>query len=273
MLTKTTQCKSPKSRLLVAAAALTALTAVGCASDDTGIEAEEAQEGAAEDLALQASGSTKNVPNPNGAYFASVTANGTGCRPGTWNTSISPDGQTFTTTFSEYFAEVTPKMSSNVAVKDCQLAIKLHSPSGLSYTVTQFFYQGYAFLEEGVSARQIAGYYFQGNPVASEQIRAELKGPMDDTYLFEDKITTRDTVSQIWSPCGVDRDLNVKTLLRLQNTSPKRTGYINVSDVNGSTKLVFRLNWRKCDAGGSTSSSSSSNTSSSNDRGGRGSRR
>jgi hypothetical protein len=265
MLTKMTQSKSTKSRLLLCAAAMTALTAVGCASDDAGVEGEESMDEAS-DLALQAGGSTQSVPNPNGSYFASVTANGTGCPAGSWKTDISSDGQTFTTTFDRYVTEINERQT--VAVKNCQLTIKLHSPNGLSYSVSQFYYQGYAFLEEGVKARQIAQYYFQGNPVAAEQIRADLVGPVDDTYLFEDKIRTIDTV--VWSPCGVDRNLNVNTTLRLQNDSSNPgNGYINVSSVDGKTetKLVFRLNWRKCDAAGASAPAPSQPS-----RGGRGGR-
>ena len=44
------------------------------------------------------------VPNPSGAYVARVSANGTGCPAGTWDGAISPDGKTFTVTFSSYEA-------------------------------------------------------------------------------------------------------------------------------------------------------------------------
>src|SRR5262245_46597412 len=89
----------------------------------------------------EALGSTVNVPNPSGAYFASVTANGTGCSAGTWDAAISPDGKAFTVTFSSYEAILNP--GSAFAIKDCNLAIDLRSPSGLSFSVGSFHYQGY----------------------------------------------------------------------------------------------------------------------------------
>jgi hypothetical protein len=95
-----------------------------------------------------------------------------------------------------------------------------------------------------VSGRQIAKYYFQGNPIDSDEKRTELKGDYDDTYLFSDSIELADAV---WSPCGTTRDLNIVTRLRLQNSSPRRTGYMNLNAVDGSTKLEFKLSWRKCE--------------------------
>ena len=192
--------------------------------------------------ALQAPGGETILPNPEGVYFASVNANGTGCPAGTWETSLSPDGETFTTTFSAYEAMVDEK--TMISVKDCLLAIKLHSPQGLSYSVSQFHYSGYAFLDQGVSGRQIAKYYFQGAPVQSEEARTELVGPYDDTYTFQDTVRTTDLV---WSPCGVERDLNVRATLRLMN-SGRKDGYINLGsvDANTDTKIRFKLNWRRC---------------------------
>lgn len=237
MLTK----ESIKTKLLLCAAALS-IGAVGCATDDLasdeGLDSAESPD----TLALAAKGGEGDIPNPSGAFFVSVRPNGTGCPRGTTGTSISPDGKTFTTTFSAF--EATVNKNQSVAVKDCQLAIKLKSPSGFSYTVTEFYYQGYAYLEKGQNARQIAAYYFQGNPVKAESARTELVGPYDDTYIFQDTVRTTDVV---WSPCGAERDLNVRATLRLQN-SGKKDGYINLGTVDGSTdtKIRFKLSWKKC---------------------------
>ena len=36
-----------------------------------------------------------NVPNPSGAYFARISANGSGCPAGSWQAAISDDGKVF----------------------------------------------------------------------------------------------------------------------------------------------------------------------------------
>jgi Domain of unknown function (DUF4360) len=211
------------------------LSATGCVNADV--------DAASPSEELQTSSEALTVPNPNGSYFASVTANGTGCPVGSWDASIAADGQTFTVRFSAYEASVNPGIL--LSVKDCQLAINLHSPQGLSYSVGEIFYSGYAFLDRaGMTGRQTAKYYFQGNPVASSDGRSTLTGPKDDAYTFNDNVGIADLV---WSKCGVDRNLNVQTRLTLQNDAAKSgTGYLNTSAVDGSISLKFRLFWKTC---------------------------
>jgi len=224
----------PQNTMMRMAALAGAMTALGATA---AIDAASAQDGPS----LTPQGEPKTLPDPGGAYFAEVSANGTGCPAGTWNTELAADGKTFTTTFSAYETGVSPYRV--VSVKDCMLAIKLHSPQGLSYSVESFFYAGYAYLEPGVSGRQTASYYFQGDPSDAREASTSLTGPHDDDYLFEDNVAVAD---QVWSSCGTTRDLNITTRLRLLNSNPRRTGYMNLSAVDGSAKLVFRLAWRSC---------------------------
>src|SRR5689334_16950522 len=106
--------------LLVALATVVgSIGAAGCAADGT----DETPAHASEAL-----GDGVNVPNPSGAYFANITANGTGCPAGTWQAAISPDGAAFTVTFSGY--EATMKPGDAFVVKDCTLAINLKTPEG-----------------------------------------------------------------------------------------------------------------------------------------------
>jgi hypothetical protein len=183
------------------------------------------------------------VQDPNGVYFATITANGTGCPRGTWEVDIAPDGQTFTLTFSEY--EVILNPGQVIKVKDCQIGVKLHSPQGLSYSISDFFYSGFAFLDKpGMTATQTAGYYFQGNPIDSTSARTDLPGPFDADYVFTDQIGLPDLV---WSPCGTDRMLNIPTRLIAKNNPAKTgTGYINTLAVDGSVQLTFTLQWKSC---------------------------
>jgi hypothetical protein len=222
------------SLVVVASAALVSIGAAGCSTD---AEPESTID------STEALGTAINVPNPNGAYFASVTANGSGCPAGTWDAAISDDGQTFTLRFSQYETTIDPGQA--IAIKDCQLAIKLHSPQGLSYAVSSFYYSGYAFLDSsGMNAAQTAKYYFQGNPIASNENRSDLRGPLDKEYVFSDNVGTVDLV---WSKCGVDRDLNVATRVLLRNNTRKTgSGYISNTTVDGSVELKFKLSWRSC---------------------------
>jgi hypothetical protein len=218
------------------AAAFAAVSVVACASPSS----EEALGESTENL-----GQSVDVPNPSGAYFARITANGTGCPAGTWDASISPDGKAFTVTFSKYESIVEP--GQLFSIKDCNLAIDLRTPEGFSFSVSSFHYQGYALLDQaGMSAKQTAKYYFQGNPVPAKENRSELKGSYDDSYVFSDQIGIADLV---WSPCGAQRTLNAATRLVLQNNPAKTgTGYLNTASADGEIETVFRfgLSWKRC---------------------------
>jgi Domain of unknown function (DUF4360) len=245
-----TPSNSPKSRLLLCAAAVSALSAFGCATDDVGVDSETS-----DDLALIAPiDQQASAPNPNVPYIVDVKANGTGCPAGSWATSVSPDGETFTTTFSAYEIMLQPRQT--LGVKDCILSMQMKSPSGISYAVSDFFYSGYALLPEGLTGFQTAKYWFQGNPAPANEKRTDLKGPIDDSYTFQDTVTTADVV---WSPCGADRLLQVQTRLQVRRTSGNEEGYLNLAAVDGTVKgkVILKLTHRKCD----TTTSGSSTTS------------
>jgi len=226
-----------KSWAALVVASLAALSAVACTAPPS------APVGAStEDL-----GRSIDIPNPSGAYYASIRANGTGCPAGTWNAAISDDGQAFTVTFSGYEAVIEPGQA--FAVKDCSLAIDLRSPEGYSFSVSSFHYQGYAVLDQpGMTASQSAKYYFRGNPVPAKEIRTGLAGPYDDAYIFSDEeIPFEDMV---WSPCGENRTLNALTRITVQNNeSQSGHGYFNTSSVDGEVRTVFRfgLAWQRCE--------------------------
>lgn len=226
---------------------LVAVVALAASVGTAGCAADQAEPGAGEELgeANAALGEGVDVPNPSGVYFAKVTANGTGCPAGTWDAAISADGKAFTLTFSQYEAQLEPGQS--MQIKDCSIGIDLKTPSGFSFAVNSFHYQGYALLDQsGMTAQQTAKYYFQGNPVPAIENRSNMSGPYDNSYLFSDQIGIVDLV---WSPCGATRRLNANTRLVLRN-NPRKTGsaYLNTESVDGEVKTLFTfgLTWRKC---------------------------
>lgn len=214
-----------------------------CGGQPATSEAPVTESTTAEKLIAPPPGSSTTVTNPGLPYFADVTANGTGCPAGTWNVNIDPSGQTFTLTFSSYDISLSPGQA--LAVRDCQIGINLHSPQGLSYSIAQFFYSGYAFLDSpGMSARQTAHYYFQGNPIEAEKGNTSLSGPVDQEYTYQDNVPIADLV---WSPCGAQRLLNVSTrILEMNNPQKTGTGYMNTLAVDGNITLRFKLSWRSC---------------------------
>ncbi|MEU6790795.1 DUF4360 domain-containing protein [Nonomuraea wenchangensis] len=166
-----------------------------------------------------------------GAYIESVSANGNGCPPGTWEAAISPDGKAFTVTFSAYETVVEP--GDDASNKECTLSLNVHTPPGTSLSTVKFSYQGYALMDQaGMTATQSASYDFRGAPVPAQSDRSPIAGPHDDPYLFSDRILLRDKVA---SKQGATRALTAETRLVLTN-NPARTGsgFFNTSSVDGT---------------------------------------
>jgi hypothetical protein len=208
--------------------------AAGCAADGTAPE--DNVDGAGEEL-----GSSISVPNPSGAYFASIVANGSGCPQGSWDAEISPDGKQLSVTFHAYSTVIDEGQS--ISLKDCMLAVDLKTPSGISFAVKRFRWEGHAELDSpGMSASFRPKYYFQGNPVPAKEYRSSMQGPMDDAVQFDEPIVDADLV---WSPCGNARRLNVQSRLVLQN-NPTRTGKGAVNIDAMALKLRWDIAWRTC---------------------------
>ena len=186
---------------------------------------------------------------PQDGTFASVTANGTGCPAGTWNTAISSDGRTFTTTFTSYSAFVSPEQA--ISIKDCTLQIKVHTSEFLQYAVQGLEFLGYSYLEEGVTATVTAKTYFQGNPSDSVDTSSELKGYTNDLFVLKHGV---DLGREAWSECGKERQINVQTRIRLRNADPAGTGFVNLSAAKGRAQVIVRGSARRCSPDTSTPS-------------------
>jgi uncharacterized protein DUF4360 len=212
----------------------------GCGSADEAT-ADVQQDGF---LALQKKPAGPVVLKPNGVYFAEVTAEGTGCPAGSWNTSISSDGQVFTTTFSAYEVQIGPELAN--ATKDCALTMKIHGSSEMSFAVLAVYYSGFALLDKGVDVRQTVRYGFHGSSADAGNSRKEFVGPYDADFVIEDAVGVD---KQKWSPCGTEHTLTASTQLTMKNGTPRASGYVNMSAVDGSLKLELRLGWKGCGGG------------------------
>lgn len=192
------------------------------------------------------------VPDPNGLFFAKIDASGDGCPRGTWNARISPDGKAFTITFASYAARINPSLNTDRITIDCTLNIAMNSPSGLSYGVTAISYSGNAYLEQGVRGTVSAYYNFSGQRLRTvnnsgwiHETNKVYTGPFDDDFVYEDVLQSSDIV---FSECRKQSVLNINTSLRVNNSSPARSGLLNLSAIDGNTasKLIVKFNTKPC---------------------------
>jgi hypothetical protein len=193
------------------------------------------------------------VAGPGGLFSTIVNASGPGCPKGSWNAAISPDGQTFTVSFNQYEAQLSPGQSQ--AMQYCALDLALLGTRNLKFDIGSFYYQGYVALDNPqMSAVETADYTFNAAGVISGLIgvdiplpgelhsQSALSGPVSQSYLNTDTVG-----GGRWSPCGKANDLHIRTHLILNNDPSRNgSGYLNDATVDGSLKFGFKMTWQTC---------------------------
>lgn len=170
------------------------------------------------------------------------TVNGSGCPSGTAKVTAASDNSSITVTYSDYLAQVGVGADPTDVRKNCQLVLDVDAPSGYTYAIFGLDHRGYAYLQDGATARQQARYYFQGEPDA-------VLTSHDFTGPYQGSWHTSDTMEELhWAPCDAERFLNVNTELRVNaggsdwRESPSFMA-MRSTETPGST---FHLAWKRC---------------------------
>lgn len=173
------------------------------------------------------------------------TVNGSGCPSGTTAVAVNTDNTAFTVTYSDYLAMVGVGASPIDFRKNCQLNMTVDVPQGFTYAVASVDYRGYAYLEDGASGLQRAGYYFQGSSDTSYS-NHEWEGPYDDNWQATD---STEWAELVWSPCGEQRNFNINTELRVYGGSSdtsSSTSLMTMDSTDGAVSTVYHLTWERC---------------------------
>jgi hypothetical protein len=191
-------------------------------------------------------GSVPPAPSDgDGTRFGQVVPGGEGCAGNSTNTSVSSDGLVFTTTFSAFTVQVNPGQTG--AYRDCNFTIRVHTPSGRSVSLQSFYYSAFASLEPGVRADVQTAYWFDGSPVTPRSgSNRTVVGPVNDEFIVTDEVPVNATD---WTPCGTDHVLNIASRITLQSSSAASSGYMNISSLDGSSKVESRVDSRPCTPG------------------------
>jgi len=159
-----------------------------------------------------------DVPSPNDVKLIDVQYGGSGCPQGSVGKSISEDKSVITLIFDKYIAEAGPNMSPAKSRAVCQINVKMAIPQGFQFGVFKADYRGYVNIpEKAVTGVATAQYYFSGlNKNLDREV--QFPGPVTADYFKEDKI---DVATTIWSPCGTEAMLNIKSAVSLRGTATK----------------------------------------------------
>ena len=192
-------------------------------------------------LMIYASAVLADAPDPSQVYIRGIVHAGTGCPVGTVAGNVSPDAQAFTLIFDEFLAEAGPGISLSRSRAFCQLNLDLHIPNGWSYTVFKVDYRGFAALDPGTIGTQTASYYFQGDS-HTVTLRSNIRGGYNRDYLITDRLGIS---AVVWSPCGIERALNIKAQVAVQAGFNQRA-LMTVDSIDGDFKQIYGVMWRHC---------------------------
>ncbi|MCM6771994.1 DUF4360 domain-containing protein [Nocardia sp. CDC159] len=184
-------------------------------------------------------------PPPGKITIDVVTVNGSGCPQGTARVWVSEDNTSFRVAYDRFTARAGGDAAPTDFRKFCQIVLQVHVPQGFTYGIASATYRGFAHLEPGASALELARYYFQGDS-ATEFVDHGFNGPMHDDWQVTD---TTDIAEIVYQPCGRTRDFNINTQLRVKtggSNAEAGTSYITMDSTNGSVNTTYRFAWKRC---------------------------
>ncbi|WP_427922684.1 DUF4360 domain-containing protein [Streptomyces sp. cg40] len=187
-----------------------------------------------------------NDPPPDKIVINVATVNGSGCPQGTTAVAVSEDNTAFTVTYSAYLAQVGGNSDPTAFRKNCQLNLVVHVPQGFTYAIASVDYRGFASLQRGASGAQKASYYFQGSSSTASK-NHPFNGPYDDNWQATD---STDWAQLVWAPCGVQRNFNINTELRVAagTSSSSAVSFMTMDSTDGDISTVYHMAWKECPA-------------------------
>jgi hypothetical protein len=183
-------------------------------------------------------------PPPDKVVIDIATVNGSGCPQGTTAVAVSPDNTAFTVTYSAYLAQVGGNSDPTAFRKNCQLNLVVHVPQGFTYGIASADYRGFASLQQGASGTQRASYYFQGSSNTAFK-NHNFNGPYNDDWQATD---STDWAQIVWAPCGVERNFNINTELRLSagTSASDKVSFMTMDSTDGDISTVYHMAWKEC---------------------------
>ncbi|MGW3679922.1 DUF4360 domain-containing protein [Streptomyces prasinus] len=183
-------------------------------------------------------------PPPDKIVIKVATVNGSGCPQGTTAVAVSEDNTAFTVTYSDYLAQAGGASDPTASRRNCQLSLIVHVPQGFTYAIASADYRGFAALQPGATGTQRASYYFQGSP-NTEYRSHPFTGPYEDNWQATD---TTDWAQLVYAPCGVQRNFNINTELRVGvgTSSPGKVSFMTMDSTDGDISTTYHMAWKEC---------------------------
>lgn len=185
---------------------------------------------------------------PEFVKIKSVSFAGSGCPPDTSSLVFDPDTpDIFSLIFSDYIAAVGKGIPITEMRKNCIIIVRLQFPQGWSFTLFDATYNGFYSLDKKVYATQRSDYFFEGEEHDKSVFYSTFGSSnkaVEDVYEFTDSLPLKDFV---WSPCGKERGLVLKTQVYVNNQKNKKgEGIITTDLITGLVEHKYGIQWKKC---------------------------
>ena len=165
--------------------------------------------------------------------------NGTGCPRGSASVALSPDARSLSILFGDFMLEAGQGTGKRLDRKNCDIAIPVHVPQGLSVSVINVDYRGFLDLPRSAMARFSAEYFFAGTRGPSYQ--KTFRGQTTRNYTIRNNLVAS---AVTWSRCGQDVNLRANTSMYVR--ASRGTAFATVDSADVSAGLVYSLQWKRC---------------------------
>lgn len=166
---------------------------------------------------------------------------GTGCPAGSAAAALSPDASSLSMLFDRYVVEAGGTTGRDTDRKNCNIAVPVHVPQGLSVSIFKVDYRGFNSLPYGASSQFNVEYFFAGRRGPSYEKR--FYGQVADNYILSNSLQA---TSVIWSACGQDVILRVNSSMFVRTNGQRMQSMSTVDSADFDAGLVYHLAWRKC---------------------------
>lgn len=178
-------------------------------------------------------------------YIGNVGYGGTGCPAGSASVTLSPDQKALSLLFDSYVAEAGRTTGQHISRMSCNIAVAIHVPQGLSFSLVTVDYRGFNSLPAGASSKFNVNYFLQSASGASQgpQYSKTWTGAYEGNYDLQNNLGL---TAVTWSPCGQDVNLRVNTAMQATTNSQNDQTLATVDSVDLSAGIVYQLQWRTC---------------------------
>jgi hypothetical protein len=188
--------------------------------------------------------SASDAPPADAITVDVVSVNGSGCPAGSATVTVLEDHTAFRVTYHDFSVTAGGASAPTDFRKNCQLNLLIHVPQGFTFAIASADYRGRARLQDGATGLQRTNYYFQGSP-DNNFVDHPFAGPLRAVWHTTD---TTPVAELVFAPCGVFRNLNLNTELRVHagTVAPDKVSAMSMRTTDGDIDTIFHFAWKTC---------------------------